>query len=106
MKKHMYRITVEALGPDGGDASAAPLQFEVSTHEDLFAIIQRIEAKEGFVPDIARPFGVGLKLFSEIVREHKEMSPFSEIIPHLASIMKEVKKPAKNGAQADGSMSC
>lgn len=97
MKKYAYRVTVEALNPVDGEASAAPLRFDFGTHEDLSGIIHKLGAREGFTPDTARAFGVGLKLFSEVVRSHKDTSPFAEMMPHLNNIMKEIKKKARNG---------
>ena len=96
MKNHTYRIIVEELSHDDGNVPEAPLQFEIHTHEDLFGIIGKIKAREDFPADTALPFGVGLKLFSEVVRTHRDTAPFSEIAPHLGNIMKAVKKPGRS----------
>ncbi len=96
MKKYNYRFTAEEL--DDGGVPTRSLRIALETHEDIFGIIDKICARNDLPPDEALAFGLGLKLFSEVVRRRRETLPFSAISPHLASIMKIVKKPANRDA--------
>ena len=92
MPEHKYRITVEELGQ--GEPGKAPICFEVSEHDDVYVIVDKIKSGNNLEADKACAFGVGLKLFAGVVRSMRRESPFAEIAPHLMDIMKIIKKPA------------
>ena len=94
MKQHRYRITVEHLsGPDGSPSSyAQPLQFEVGNHDDIYAIVERMRQRDDFDRDTATAFGVGLKLFGEVMLENKEHPLFADFKTHFGQFMKNLKK--------------
>ncbi len=92
MKNHLYRIRCEYLqDAEGNTPNQDALIFDAELHEDLFAIIERLQNQGNIASDNAAAFGMGLKLFAEVVLRHKNESPYSEILPHLSEIMKEVK---------------
>lgn len=86
MDKHTYRVSVLEDNPKKRD-----IEFSFETHDDLFDIIGRISQKNGFTAENAVMFGLGLKLFADVVRKNHENPPFSEIMPLLACMMKIVK---------------
>ncbi len=69
----------------------APLFFEVSNHDDIFQIVQRMLARDDFDDSSAKSLAVGLKLFSEVMLEHKDHPLFSSFQPHFSQFMKELK---------------
>ncbi|WP_417069329.1 DUF3861 domain-containing protein [Niveibacterium terrae] len=91
MKKHSYRITVERLA-EQDEAASAPLQFEVSNHDEILAIIERIRSQGRFDPASAAAFGLGLKLFGETLLDNRESPPFDALMPHFGEFMKALKK--------------
>jgi hypothetical protein len=103
MKQHRYRVTVEHLADENGEPAAhdRPLPFEVGNHDDIFAIVERIverlRRRGDFNDDAAAAFGLGLKLFSEVMLENKENPLFSSFPTHFAQFMKELKKGAGEG---------
>lgn len=96
MKQHRYRITVEHLcDADGGPSGhPIPLQFETGNHDDIFAIVERLRQRGDFDANTAAAFGVGLKLFSEVMLENKSHPLFSEFRAHFSDFMKGLKRPA------------
>lgn len=93
MKQHRYRVTLEHLADaQGAPSTHPPLQFEVGNHDDIIAIVERLRGRGDFTEDAATAFGVGLKLFSEVMLEDKGNPLFSSFRPHLAQFMKELKK--------------
>lgn len=93
MKQHRYRVTVEHLqDPGGNPVTRAPLAFEVGNHDDIFAIVERMRGRGDFDPATATSFAVGLKLFSEVMLEHRDHPLFTEFQPHFRQFMKELKK--------------
>ena len=97
MKQHRYRVTLEHLADAQGAPSSyeAPLVFEAGNHDDIFQIVERMKKREGFTESSATALAVGLKLFSEVMLEHKAHPLFSSFKPHFSEFMKELKgKPA------------
>lgn len=94
MKQHRYRITVEHLADQNGAAStyAAPLQFEIGNHDDIFSVVQRLNQRGDLPTDAATAFGVGLKLFGEVMLENRSHPLFSDFLPHFGQFMKNLKK--------------
>lgn len=93
MKQHRYRVTLEHLADAQGAPSTHPvLQIEVGNHDDIIAIVERLRSRGDFTDDAAAAFGVGLKLFSEVMLEDRGNPLFSSFRPHLAQFMKELKK--------------
>ena len=94
MKQHRYRITVEHLADAQGEPSShtAPLQFEVGTHDDILALVERSRQAGHFDPATATAFTVGLKLFGEVMLENRSHPLFAEFAPHFGQFMKQLKK--------------
>ncbi len=92
MKQHRYNVTLEHLA----DAKSAPstnkpLQFEVGSHDDIIAIVERLRDRDDFTDETAAAFGVGIKLFSEVMLASRENPLFTTIRPHFSQFMKELK---------------
>ncbi|WP_319582658.1 DUF3861 domain-containing protein [uncultured Pseudodesulfovibrio sp.] len=88
MAEHRYKITVEPLS---GEASQ-PLSFETSCHDDLLAVMGKIETRFELPRDEARSLGLGLKLFGEALLARREAPPFDELAPHFGQFMRTLKK--------------
>ncbi|MBK1715794.1 DUF3861 domain-containing protein [Rubrivivax gelatinosus] len=99
MKQHRYRITVEHLADAEGrpPADPGPLVFEAGNHDDIFAIVQRLRSRGELPPEAATAFAVGLKLFSEVMLEHRELPLFAGFAPHFRDFMRSLKGGAKPG---------
>ena len=97
MKQHLFRITVEPLGGAQGEPCAeqitqAPLQFEVGNHDDILAVVERLRGRGDFSANDAAAFGVGLKLFGEVMLHNKSNPLFASLMPHFGQFMKDLKK--------------
>lgn len=93
MKQHQYRITLQHLADaEGKPVSRDPLVFDAPNHDDIFAIIEKVQQKEGFTPEMAQRFAVGLKLMGEVMLENKDNPLFAELKPHFMEIMKTLKR--------------
>ncbi|KRG70512.1 DUF3861 domain-containing protein [Pseudoxanthomonas dokdonensis] len=93
MKQHLYRITVEHLRDASGHAldDASPLVFEARNHDDIQQVVAKVLGKQLFEPQTATAFAVGLKLFSEVLLEHRKDELFADLAPHLGAFMKKLK---------------
>lgn len=92
MKQHQFRVTLEhTADKDGNPVSAAPLTFDAPNHDNIFDIIGFMQEREGFTPEIAQRFAVGLKLMGEVMMENKDNPLFIELKPHFMEIMKVIK---------------
>lgn len=99
MRQHRYRITVEHISDAEGLPSSydAPIQFEIGNHDDIHAIVQRLRERGDFSDSAAAAFGVGLKLFGEVMLEDKKNPLFASFKPHFGEFMKELKKGPAHG---------
>lgn len=88
---HQYRITVEDISPSES-GSERSIQFEVENHDDILKIVKWLENRPDFTGDDAKAFGVGLKLFSEVMIKNRNAPLFSNFAPHFMDFMKELKK--------------
>lgn len=76
----------------GAPSIHKPLQFEVGNHDDIISVIEKPRTRGDLSEDAATAFGVGLKLFGEVMLENRDHPLFSSFRPHFASFMKELKK--------------
>jgi hypothetical protein len=93
MKGHLYRITLEHLeDAKGNPMEREPLQFEVKNHDDLYSIVERVKAKGLFEESEATALAIGLKLFREVMLQHRDADVFKQLDPHFSEFMKAFKK--------------
>lgn len=98
MKQHRYRLTLEHLADKEEMAvSREPLRFEVGNHDDIFFIVERLRERSDLDENDAVAFGVGLKLFSEVMLENRDNPLFSSFLPHFSQFMKDLKKGSGRG---------
>jgi hypothetical protein len=83
---------VEKLADARGEPVAGQsLTFYTANHDDIFEIVNRLEAKLPFSAGTAASLGVGLKLFSEVTVAHRNNPLFAEIRPALATFIQQLK---------------
>jgi len=93
MKQHTYRITVEHLADaKGAPVDAEPLVFAARNHDDLFSIVARARGGGRLDADDSAAMILGLKLLGEIVLEHRDELPYSELRPALGAFIKALKQ--------------
>ncbi|WKT00731.1 DUF3861 domain-containing protein [Gallibacterium salpingitidis] len=91
MKQHQYQITVDYLADHEGNAVNQQIQFNAPNHDNIFRIIELTQQREGFTPEMAQRFAVGLKLMTEVVMEHRDNPLFKELRPMITEMMKVIK---------------
>ena len=88
MAKHKFRITVESVADNKGNAvTVSPLVFVAENHDDLIALAERTGATD----DQARAFLLGIKLFGEAMLEDRNNPLYAEILPAFGAFMKKLK---------------
>jgi hypothetical protein len=102
MSAHTYRITLEYVGgrAEGPDAPA-PLSFTADNHDNLFEIIKRVQGSGRFDPDTAAALALGMKLFGEVMLQHRKdplfepiAGPYREFIGQFKATMKAANGPS------------
>ena len=90
--KHQFRITVEQIADNHGNpGTRAPLTFVAGNHDNILDIVDKIQARGQFSPESAAAFAIGLKLFGEVMLEHRQDPLFAEFQPHFRDFMKVLK---------------
>lgn len=86
-----YTITIQPNDGSGTRTGVAPLTFEIVNHDDLFAILSRIEANAAVPPAEAAEFVFGLKLFLEVLIRHRKDALFAELWSPMSDFVKRLK---------------
>lgn len=96
---YRYRITVEKLTDAKGEATEGQsLSFYATNHDDILAIVNRLEEKLPMAAGTVASLGVGLKLFGEVALMHRNDPLFEEIRPALSAFIQRLKQlPANAG---------
>lgn len=103
MKRFAYRITVEPLAGRGSPASdSPPLQFGVSTHDEILALVERARQRGDFDTDTAAAFTVGLKLLGEVMLANRTHPLFEAFGPQFGQFMQRLKGSAHQVAGEQG----
>lgn len=105
MSAHQYRITMEYLGgKHAGPELHAPLRFEIGNHDDLFAIMHKVRGAGMFDADTSAALALGMKLFSEVMLQHKQDPMFAPMLAAYLDYIKVFKQRLNEAApqQADG----
>ena len=102
MKQHQYQITVQHLADAQGNPSTYTdkLEFKTGNHDDIFAVLERLQQAELFDECTTQSFTVGLKLFGEVILENKDHPLFEELKPQFMQFMKTLKQHAKKQSEA------
>lgn len=92
--KHKYSVTVETVTDESDMHACEPKKmiFEVETHDDIFDIVNRLRERTDIDPHYAESFGLGLKLFAEVLLKNKDNALFSPLLPHFKDFMSRLKK--------------
>ncbi|AFT71051.1 hypothetical protein B5T_02783 [Alloalcanivorax dieselolei B5] len=89
---HLFRISVEKIdGPADYAGTSAPLAFEVESHDDILAIVDRVRAGMAFTADEASALALGVKLLGGVVLTHRRDPLFADIQPALRGFIGNLK---------------
>ncbi|MDA0777027.1 MAG: DUF3861 domain-containing protein [Proteobacteria bacterium] len=102
MKQHTYEVTLKHIADAQGSPSTYTdiLSFNTYNHDDIFKVLQVIQNSQMLDDEAAKSFTVGLKLFSEVMLEHKNLPLFKEFMPHFGQFMKALKQTVKTPSQS------
>ena len=92
MKGYQYQVAVDYQQDKDGNLKNETRQFHVVNHDDIFKIIRLMEQREGFTPEMAEQFVIGLKLFTEVMMENPKKPLFRELKQHVGEMMKLIKQ--------------
>lgn len=102
MKQHTYEVTLKHIADAQGNPSnyTDTLSFNTYNHDDIFKVLQVIQNSQMLDAEAAKSFVVGLKLFSEVMLEHKNLPLFKDFMPHFGQFMKALKQTVKTQSQS------
>ena len=102
MKQHTYEVTLKHMTNAQGNPSTytETLSFNSYNHDDIFKVLDVIQNSQMLNDEAAKSFAVGLKLFSEVMLEHKNLPLFKDFMPHFGQFMKALKQTVKTPSQS------
>lgn len=101
MKSYRYRVTVEQVADEKGQAvHGRSLTFEAACHDDLLGLVERVREKRVVAnANASAAMMVGLKLFGEIALAERKNPMFTEVQAALGSFIRALKAvPMQTGA--------
>lgn len=107
MSAHQYRITLEYLGgKQAGPELRQPVVFEAGNHDDIFTILESVQAARMFDRDTSAALVLGMKLFSEVMLKHKKdplftlmLAAYLDYIGPFKALLKKAKAKGQAGDQ-------
>lgn len=92
-RSNKYYLTLSLKEYANGEtAPAKELGIEFENHDEIFSIIEKMNAKNLFESESeATQFALGLKLFGEIKLKHRKNPLFDEINEVFPVFMKKLK---------------
>ncbi|NDL62738.1 DUF3861 domain-containing protein [Acerihabitans arboris] len=95
MPGYKYRITVAPITDRQGQPLDIPaLSFDIENHDEILGIVERLRGREdlAFGPEKTAAFAVGLKLFSQVLVEHRKHPVFAPLREPFRAFMQLLKK--------------
>jgi hypothetical protein len=103
MNSYRYRVTVEKLSDARGKpVHGQSLSFYAANHDDILAIVERLQATLPLDAGTAASLGVGLKLFSEVTLMRRNDPMFAQIRPALSEFIQQLKREPETISLASG----
>lgn len=84
---YRYRVTLQ---PEEG-CIGSPVTFAHGNHDDIASIVEKVRASTGLPDEQAAALGVGLKLMSAVVLEHRRQPLFSGMHAALGDFIRALK---------------
>ena len=89
MPAHPYRISVAKLE---NDTEQHLMTFDVENHDEIEKVLAHLQKKLPVSSAEQQAFAVGLKLFSEVILQHRHEAPFDELFGSIGSLMRTIKQ--------------
>ena len=92
-RTNKYRLQLEYISSAKQEAQLPEaISVEFENHDDIFHIIDVLKEKNPFDDkEKAVEFAIGLKMFSEVMLEHRKNPLFEELFPAFGNFMKKLK---------------
>ncbi|UFZ07051.1 DUF3861 domain-containing protein [Bradyrhizobium ontarionense] len=97
---HSYAIEVADTSPRADGAAGPSYGFTFDSHDDLNAIVERVQRRGLFDENESKVFVTGLKLLGGVMLNHRGEPLFAELGPAFKQFMKTLKAGATQEAQA------
>ena len=91
-KNNIYKIRLEEVQLKDNSPAQKSIEFQFENHDDIFVIIDRMQEID-VLGDKGQSveFALGVKLFSEVLLNHRDNPLFDELKPAFAAFMKKLK---------------
>jgi len=99
---HAYRVTVQSLPDASQSGGSRELTFDVTNHDEITQLVERVKAQRIVPEEEAAAFIVGLKLFGEVMLHHRQEPLFADLFGHFGAFMKRLKADASRTSEASG----
>lgn len=99
---YTYEVSLNLLrGRDGlPPQQPATLSFEHANHDDVIAIVERMQSATGLAPDAAAAVALGLKLLGEVMVREKNNALFDPLRGAMREFIGKLKSLPSVGQNA------
>ena len=89
MQAHPYRISVAKLA---NNTEQHLMTFDVENHDEIEKVLAHLQKKLPISSAEQQAFAVGLKLFSEVILQHRHEAPFQQWFGDIGQFMRSIKQ--------------
>lgn len=99
-RQHRYKITLEHCAASSPEQPLhEPLQLDFANHDDLFAIVQRVQDANFLPPDQSAELALGVKLLGNVLLTNREHPLFTELSQAFGEFVRKLKSHAQPKAE-------
>lgn len=82
-----FKISVQSVD----DPDAAPLDFQIESHDNLIATVDRVRSANVVSEEEAPALAIGLKLLGEVLIRRRDEPMFQDLWKAVSSFIKRLK---------------
>jgi hypothetical protein len=95
-RQHEYRLTLEHQAASTPEQPLhEPLVLDFTNHDDLFAIVQRVQNANFLSPSQAAEMALGVKLLGNVLLSNREHPLFTELSQAFGEFVRKLKSHAQ-----------
>lgn len=91
MNRHSYRLLVEEIDPETGEAVGGAVTVNFDSHDQIFDIVKRLSSRPELDANGAAALTIGLKILGWLTLRHKKDPLYAALLANVGTFIKSLK---------------